>query len=240
MNLLVIDRILQMRGLLPLNAFIACLDLVIVRGLFLNPFSFLSRTMKNLFAVLLVLTSSAAMAQPYNNWVSSDGQVVRSGFNECWRNTAWTPETAHPDCGGAKVAAPAAAAVVQATAPVAAPAAPTKVSFEAEALFDFDKSVIKTQGKSQLDALLTKLKSLNWTGMTVVGHTDSTGPEAYNQGLSERRAESVKSYLVGQGLPAAAIQASGQGESAPVADNTTAAGRAQNRRVEVEVVGTAK
>jgi OOP family OmpA-OmpF porin len=107
-------------------------------------------------------------------------------------------------------------------------------------LFDFDKAQLKAQGKNQLDGLLTKLKSLNWTAMTVVGHTDSTGPAAYNQGLSERRANSVKSYLVGQGLPAAAIQASGQGETAPTADNATAAGRAQNRRVEVEVVGTAK
>lgn len=204
--------------------------------------------MKKIFAVLFVLTSSAALAQPYNNWVSSDGQVVRSGFNECWRNTAWTPETAHPDCGAAKpkapaVAAPAAApaaAVVQQPTPVAAPAAPTKVTFEAEALFDFDKTVIKPQGKSQLDALLSKLSTLNWTAMSVVGHTDSTGPASYNQGLSERRAASVKSYLVGKGLPAAAIQTSGQGESAPVADNATAAGRAQNRRVEVDVVGTPK
>jgi OOP family OmpA-OmpF porin len=123
---------------------------------------------------------------------------------------------------------------------VVAPAAPTKLTFEAEALFDFDKAQLKAKGKDQLDGLLAKLKSLNWTAMTVVGHTDSTGPAAYNQGLSERRADSVKAYLVGQGLPAAAIQASGQGESAPTADNATAAGRAQNRRVEVEVVGTAK
>jgi OOP family OmpA-OmpF porin len=211
-------------------------------------FVFRSTTMKNLLTVLFVLTSSAVMAQPYNNWVSSDGQVVRSGFNECWRTTAWTPETAHPDCGGAKKVAPVAAATPAAAAPAAvaiqpavvAPAAPTKVTFEAEAFFDFDKAQIKPQGKTQLDGLLTQLKSLNWTAMTVVGHTDSTGPAAYNQGLSERRANSVKSYLVGQGLPAAAIQASGQGESKPVADNATAAGRAQNRRVEVEVVGTAK
>jgi OOP family OmpA-OmpF porin len=135
------------------------------------------------------------------------------------------------------VAAPAVVAVPPA---VVAPAAPTKLTFEAEALFDFDKAQLKAQGKNQLDGLLTKLKSLNWTAMTVVGHTDSTGPAAYNQGLSERRANSVKSYLVGQGLPAAAIQASGQGETAPVADNATAAGRAKNRRVEVEVIGTAK
>lgn len=209
---------------------------------------------KLLSAALFALTAGAAMAQPYNNWVSSDGQVVRSGFNECWRNAAWTPETAHPDCGGAPAAAPAVAVVAPAAAPIAAPiaspttapqpvaepAAPTQQSFSAEALFDFDKSVIKPQGESQLDALLAKLSSLNWTTMTVVGHTDSTGPAAYNQGLSERRAASVKSYLVGKGLSADAIRSSGMGETAPVADNGTSAGRAQNRRVDVEVDGTAK
>lgn len=201
--------------------------------------------MKKLISTaLFALTAGAALAQPFNNWVSSDGQVVRNAFNECWRNSAWTPETAHPACDGAKAvaaAAPAPApAAIQQPAPVTASAAPTKLSFAAEALFDFDKSVIKAQGRAQLDALLAKLATLNWTSMTVVGHTDSTGPAAHNQGLSERRAASVKSYLVGQGLPAAAIEAVGRGEAAPVADNSTPTGRAQNRRVEVEVVGTAK
>ena len=203
--------------------------------------------MKKLISTaFFALTAGAALAQPYNNWVSSDGQVVRSGFNECWRNSAWTPETAHPACDGAKAVAPAAApapapvAAAQQPTPVAAPAAPTKLTFAAEALFDFDKSAIKAQGQSRLDALLAKLASLNWTSMTVVGHTDSTGPASYNQGLSERRAASVKSYLVGKGLPASAIEASGRGETAPVADNATSAGRAQNRRVEVEVQGAAK
>ena len=216
--------------------------------------------MKKLISTaLFALTAGVAFAQPYNNWVSSDGQVVRNGFNECWRNSAWTPETAHPACDGAKAVAPTAvpapapapapapvAAAIQQPVPVpvpmpvAAPAAPTKLTFAAEALFDFDKSVIKAQGQSQLDALLAKLASLNWTAMTVVGHTDSTGPASYNQGLSERRAASVKSYLVGKGLPASAIEASGRGETAPVADNATSSGRAQNRRVEVEVQGTVK
>ena len=130
--------------------------------------------------------------------------------------------------------------VRQLPAPVVVPAAPTKLTFSAAALFEFDKSVLKAQGKAELDALLLKLKSLNWTTMTVVGHTDSMGPAAYNQGLSERRADSVKSYLVSQGLPAAAIQASGLGESAPLVDNATAVGRARNRRVEVVVQGIAK
>lgn len=206
----------------------------------------------SLLVLSVVFVSAGVQAQPHNNWVSSDGQLVRSGFNTCWRNSAWTPETAHPSCDGAKVVVPPAPApapapiptpapvVRQLPAPVVVPAAPTKLTFSAAALFEFDKSVLKAQGKAELDALLLKLKSLNWTTMTVVGHTDSMGPAAYNQGLSERRADSVKSYLVSQGLPAAAIQASGLGESAPLVDNATAVGRAQNRRVEVVVQGIAK
>jgi OmpA-OmpF porin, OOP family len=198
--------------------------------------------------------AGSAHAQPHNNWVSYDGTVWKNGTNEyCWRNSSWTPATAHPDCDGAiapkkaEVVAPVvpaapAAPLATASPPAAAPVAvaPAKLTFAATAFFDTNKAVLKAETKAQLDTLLSKLKSLTWASMTVVGHTDSTGLAAYNQRLSERRAESVKSYLVGQGLPAAAIQASGQGESAPVADNATPVGRAQNRRVEVEVVGTAK
>lgn len=217
--------------------------------------------MNKLSAAFLSMACLAgvAHAQPYNNWVSADGTVWKNGTNEyCWRNSSWTPATAHPDCDGAiapkkaEVVAPEvrtpvvpaapAAPVAAITPPAAAPVAvaPAKVTFAASAFFDTNKAVLKAESKAQLDALLSKLKSLKWTGMTVVGHTDSTGLAAYNQGLSERRAESVKSYLVGQGLPAAAIQTSGQGETAAVADNATPVGRAQNRRVEVEVAGTAQ
>lgn len=71
-----------------------------------------------------------------------------------------------------------------------------------------------------------------------MGHTDSVGPEEYNQRLSVRRAESVKAHLVGQGIEANRIYTEGKGESQPVADNSTKEGRAKNRRVEIEVVGT--
>ncbi len=209
-----------------------------------TPTTFFCTMKKAFFVALFASTTGFALAQPYNNWVSSDGQVVRSGFNQCWRNASWTPETAHPDCDGALrsvPAAPAPAAAASSPSPApAASAAPTKVTFAAEAFFDFDRAALKAEGKSQLDGLVEKLTSLNWSSMGVVGHTDSVGSASYNQGLSLRRAESVKNYLVTKGLPAALIQASGQGESQPVADNSTAAGRAKNRRVEIEVVGTAK
>ncbi|NHZ82189.1 OmpA family protein [Massilia sp. CCM 8695] len=126
--------------------------------------------------------------------------------------------------------------------PAPAPAAPVpvseKVSFAAEALFDFDKSVVKAEGKAALDDLLNKLQGMNTEVMVTVGHTDSVGSDAYNQKLSLRRAEAVKAYIVSKGVEASRVYTEGKGESQPVADNKTAEGRAKNRRVTVEVVGT--
>jgi OOP family OmpA-OmpF porin len=140
-------------------------------------------------------------------------------------------------------AEPVAAAVVAETPPPA-PVAPTpvpvseKVSFAAEALFDFDKSVVKPEGKAALDDLLGKLQGMNTEVMVTVGHTDSVGSDAYNQKLSLRRADAVKAYIVSRGVDASRVFTEGKGESQPVADNSTAEGRAKNRRVTVEVVGT--
>lgn len=140
---------------------------------------------------------------------------------------------------------PAPAPVVEAPPPAPAPApapAPTptseKVSFAASALFDFDKAVVKPQGKAALDDLLNKLQGMNTEVMVTVGHTDSVGSDAYNQKLSLRRAEAVKAYLVSKGVDASRVYTEGKGETQPVADNKTAAGRQENRRVTVEVVGT--
>ena len=124
-------------------------------------------------------------------------------------------------------------------APAPAPVATSeKVSFAAEALFDFDKSIVKPAGKAALDDLLMKLQGMNTEVMVTVGHTDSIGSDAYNQKLSLRRAEAVKAYIVSKGVDASRVYTEGKGESQPVADNNTAEGRAKNRRVTVEVVGT--
>jgi OOP family OmpA-OmpF porin len=86
--------------------------------------------------------------------------------------------------------------------------------------------------------MVSKLKDINLEVIIAVGHTDSIGTDAYNQKLSVRRAESVKAYLQSKGVEANRIYTEGKGEKQPVADNKTAAGRAKNRRVEIEVVGT--
>jgi len=125
---------------------------------------------------------------------------------------------------------------------VPVPAAPTseKVSFAADAFFDFDKATLKPEGKSKLDQLTTQLGGINLEVIIAVGHTDSVGTDAYNQKLSVRRADAVKAYLVSKGVESNRVYTEGKGEKQPVADNKTAEGRAKNRRVEIEVVGTRK
>lgn len=130
---------------------------------------------------------------------------------------------------------------VQPVAPVVQPApqpVSEKVSFAAEALFDFDRAVVKPEGKAGLDDLMSKLQGMDTEVMIAVGHTDSVGSDAYNQKLSLRRADAVKAYLVSKGLDQARLYTEGKGERQPIADNATAEGRAKNRRVVIEVVGT--
>jgi OmpA-OmpF porin, OOP family len=196
-------------------------------------------------------------AQTVNNWVSGTGLPWKNGTNElCWRNGSWTPATGLQGCDGvpppppppapAPMPAPAPApAPMPAPAPAPAPApvpvpAPTseKVTFAADAFFDFDKAVLKPEGRAKLDDLVSKMSGLNLEVIIAVGHTDSIGSDAYNQRLSIRRSEAVKSYLVGKGVEKNRVYTEGKGEKQPVADNRTAEGRAKNRRVEIEVVGT--
>ena len=102
-------------------------------------------------------------------------------------------------------------------------------------LFDFDKSDLTPAARSELDALMAKLQNADVVSIKVIGHTDSTGSDAYNQALSERRASSVAAYLLSQGLAPNKLTSEGKGESQPVADNETDEGRAQNRRVELHI-----
>jgi OOP family OmpA-OmpF porin len=113
-----------------------------------------------------------------------------------------------------------------------------KITFAADVLFDFDKSVIKPEGRSKLDDLAGKAKGVNLEVVIAIGHADSIGSDAYNQRLSVRRAESVKTYLVSKGIEPNRVYTEGKGEKQPVASNKTAEGRAKNRRTEIEVIGT--
>ena len=209
--------------------------------------------MKKLNKVAMLFASAAlataAGAQTVDNWRNGTGELVwKNGTNElCWRDANWTPATAAAGCDGAIVApkaAPAAAAPAAAPkaapAPAPAPAAATKVTYAADAFFDFDKAVLKTEGKAKLDDLVGKVKGINLEVIIAVGHTDSVGADAYNQKLSVRRAEAVKAYLVSKGIEKNRVYTEGKGEKQPVADNKTKEGRAKNRRVEIEVVGTRK
>ena len=112
------------------------------------------------------------------------------------------------------------------------------MTFAADAFFDFDKSVLKPEGRAKLDDLTSKIRDVNLEVIIAVGHTDSVGSVPYNQRLSIRRAEAVKAYLVSKGIERNRVYTEGKGKTQPVADNKSADGRAKNRRVEIEVVGT--
>lgn len=100
--------------------------------------------------------------------------------------------------------------------------------------FDFDSAVLKPAMRSELDSVASQVNASPGDEMLeIVGHTDSTGPEGYNQGLSERRAQAAADYLAGQGISSGNMTVKGMGESSPVADNSTRDGRAMNRRVEI-------
>ena len=216
--------------------------------------------MKKLNKVAMLFASAAlataAGAQSVDNWRAADGTVWKNGTNElCWRDAGWTPATAAANCDGAikpvapapapaaaprPAPAPAAAAPAAAPRPAPAPQPPaaTKVTYAADAFFDFNKSVVKPEGKAKLDDLVGKVKGINLEVVIAVGHTDSVGGDAYNQKLSVARAEAVKAYLVSKGIEKNRVYTEGKGKSQPVADNKTNEGRAKNRRVEIEVVGT--
>jgi OOP family OmpA-OmpF porin len=179
--------------------------------------------------------------------------IARDPFGLCWRTGYWTPADAVPGCdapicvppekleNGKCVAPPPPVVAPPAPAPAPAPApVPTseKVSYSADTFFDFDKAVLKPAGQASLDDLVGKLKDMNLEVIIAVGHTDSIGTDAYNQKLSVRRADAVKAYLQSKGIEANRVYTEGKGEKQPVAENKSADGRAKNRRVEIEVVGT--
>jgi OOP family OmpA-OmpF porin len=207
-----------------------------------------------------VLFASAALAAPMamaqsngaDNWRAADGTTVwKNGSSElCWRDANWTPATANQECDGALKPPPPPPVVVPPPPPAVVPPPPPppvvvppapvseKVTFAADAFFDFDKAVLKPEAKAKLDDLVGKTSAIALEVIIAVGHTDSVGTDAYNQKLSVNRSEAVKAYLVGKGIEKNRVYTEGKGEKQPVADNKTSEGRAKNRRVEIEVVGT--
>src|SRR6185436_10580870 len=204
-------------------------------------------------AVAVFAMPFSALAQSKQGyWTEPAGgdAVWRSGTGLCWRAGYWTPAMAIAECDPDLVPKPAAPPVAPpppppppAPAPAPKPApkpVAEKVTLAADVLFDFDKSVLKPEGKAKLDDLANKVKAINLEVVIAIGHTDSIGSDAYNQKLSVRRAESVKAYLVSKGVEPNRIYTEGKGEKQPVASNKTKEGRQKNRRVEIEVIGTRK
>lgn len=184
-------------------------------------------------AVLAGCAGSSGTTAPSQPYVT-DGKdtVVRVNNREgdCIRTPTWTEETATKECDPHLFPDPEPTVV----------AAPTyeSMTLSASALFDFDSAEVKEAGLTHLQELGDKIqaKGASVVDVDIIGHTDSTGPEDYNQQLSERRAQAMKDFLVSErNVDASIIDVSGMGESSPVADNATAEGRAQNRRVEVRV-----
>jgi outer membrane protein OmpA-like peptidoglycan-associated protein len=110
-----------------------------------------------------------------------------------------------------------------------------RVTFDSGLLFAFDSAELQSTARRNLGELSRSLEEYPNTDVVVVGHTDSTGSDSYNQDLSERRSASARSYLVSEGVPAARVTAEGRGETEPVASNEDESGRSLNRRVEVAI-----
>lgn len=203
------------------------------------------------------LTTDIMANKPHSAYVQdARGVIARDPYGLCWRTGYWTPADAVPGCDVPLCVAPEKLENGKCVAPPPPPPAPVeppkpvveqpkpvvptseKVSFAADALFDFDKAILKPEGKAKLDDLSSKLKGVNLEVIIAVGHTDAIGTDEYNQKLSIRRSEAVKKYLMDKGIEANRIYTEGKGEKQPVADNKSKEGRAKNRRVEIEVVGT--
>ncbi|CAN7447883.1 OmpA family protein [Caballeronia sp. LjRoot34] len=215
----------------------------------------MNKLSKLAFIAATAVMAASAMAQSVpasrqavdDNWVNGTGEWVwMNGTNElCWRNAFWTPATANAKCDGALVAtAPTPPAPV---APVAPVIQSQKITYQADALFDFDKAILKPAGKEKLDDLASKIGDLNLEVVVATGYTDRIGSDKYNDRLSLRRAQAVKAYLVSKGIEANRIYTEGKGKRNPVTTGCNQKNRKQliaclapDRRVEVEVVGTSR
>jgi OOP family OmpA-OmpF porin len=194
----------------------------------------MNKTLKLVLAGVITVAASAASAQNVDNWVNATGINWKNGDGTlCWRDAAWTPATASKGCDGAL--APKAAAAAK---PAASGVSQSKITLQADTLYDFNKADLKAEGKATLDKIARDLSKIKLEVIIAVGNTDSVGSDAYNMALGQRRAQSVKAYLTSKGVDGSRIYTESKGKSNPVASNATEQGRAKNRRTDIEVVGT--
>jgi OOP family OmpA-OmpF porin len=215
--------------------------------------SLLLTAMLGLSAAALAQTSGIDLKGTVGYAIDQRGEVVRSGTGLCWRTGYWTPAMAIEACDPdlVKKAAPAAAPAAAAPAAKPAAAAPKpaaqKVTLAADALFDFNKADLRAEGKAKLDKLSADIKGIKLEVIIAVGHADRFGTDAYNQKLSEKRAEAVKAYLVSKGVEPNRVYTEGKGKKQPVTKADQCKGPKSkkvvdclqpDRRVEIEVIGT--
>ena len=164
----------------------------------------------------------------------SSGHYVLDSSGHCVYTSSWSKEVATKECNPELF--PEVEEVAAAPAPPPMPVY-EKHTVSATALFDFDKYALKPEGKEAIHGIDEEIKSSDSKviDINVVGYTDSIGTEEYNQELSVRRANAVKEFMVSEGIDPGIIDVKGMGEADPVASNSTAEGRAQNRRVEISV-----
>lgn len=216
-------------------------------------------------AITLGFATSAARANDLRPAAERDlvtdtrTQVWKNGYGECWHSAFGPAPRSGIECdpnAAAQRAAPAPQAVAATPPPervAVAAIAPMpmhrieKVTLDADALFDFDKAVLRPEGRAALDGFVDKLQGVELEAVTAIGHTDRFGTDGYNQALSDQRAQAVKAYLVAKGVQPDRVRAQGMGESRPVTQASDCPGGKSarviaclqpDRRVEVEVLGT--
>jgi OOP family OmpA-OmpF porin len=196
--------------------------------------------------------ATVAQAQERVYVIDQRDVVALSGFGLCWRTGYWTPAAAAKDPAGCqcdKDLLPKEVCEPPAPAPVAALPKPAaeKITVAADALFDFDKAVLRPEGKAKLDEVVAVSQKMKLEVVLVVGHTDRIGSAAYNMKLSDRRAAAVKTYLVSKGIEANRVYTEGKGLTQPVTGDKCK-GKAvtkaliaclqPDRRADIEVIGT--
>jgi outer membrane protein OmpA-like peptidoglycan-associated protein len=195
-------------------------------------------------AVALVLSINLQAAEEDKTYLTtSDGSPVVSSSGECVMSSGGMTAKQLEACGYQKPVEAKVEIVATETAATVTTKVEEKITFAAEMLFDFDSSNLTDNAKLVIDERIDRFKGRvkATTKMQIVGHTDSSGPEEYNQKLSEKRAQAVADYILAHALrddmTADKIQVTGKGESEPTASNDTREGRMQNRRVDVYAEG---